>query len=83
MTPTNDDDEIIAVLRDRSRRLVQTVFAAFVIIFAGLALAANNAPDMFQFPAEEMPRIASAFLALASGYALIMFAWDWLFGTTS
>jgi hypothetical protein len=79
MNSSSDDDEVIAVLRDRSRRFVQTVFAGFTIIFAVLALVANNAPEMFSFPADDMPRIAMSFLYMAGGYALMMFIWDQLF----
>lgn len=74
-----DDAHIIAELRERSRRFVQTVFAAFALLFASLALAARSAPELFSLPASDMPRIATAFLFLASAYALTLFIWDWLF----
>ena len=77
--PMNDDTEIHTALRDRSRRFVMSMFAAFAILFAGLALIAHHAPDFFTLPSEDMPRIAAAFLFLASAYTMTMFVWDLLF----
>lgn len=75
----NDDAEIIAHVRERSRRFVQSVFGGFSLLFAVLALAAHGAPNVFSMPADEMPRIATAFLFLSSAYTLTIFVWDWLF----
>lgn len=79
MNRFNDDAEIVAVVRERSRRFVQTVFAGFALMFAALAWAAHSAPDLFSIPDGDMPRIAMAFLFLASAYTLTLFVWDWLF----
>ena len=76
-----DEARIVAEVRDRSRRFVQTIFAGFAIFFASLALAARSAPEWFSLPAADMPRIAAAFLFLASAYAQMLFVWDWLFYT--
>lgn len=83
MNHSNDDAEIIAHVRERSRRLVQSVFAGFALLFAALALAAHSAPSLFSLPIDEMPRIAAAFLFLASAYTLTIFVWDWLFGSNN
>ncbi|MEQ1577456.1 MAG: hypothetical protein ABL894_07375 [Hyphomicrobium sp.] len=83
MNSSNDDAQIIAEVRERSRRFVQSVFACFALLFAALALAAHSTPGMFALPAGEMPRIAMAFLFLSSAYTLTLFVWDWLFGTSS
>ena len=80
-TSSNEDAEIVAEVRARSRRFVQTVFASFALMFAFLALIAHSMPDAFSLPANEMPRIATAFLFLASAYTLTLFVWDWLFHT--
>jgi hypothetical protein len=79
MIPSNDDAEIVAEVRARSRRFVQTVFTGFSLLFAVLALIAHSMPGAFSLPADEMPRIAMAFLFLASAYTLTLFVWDWLF----
>jgi hypothetical protein len=75
----NDDAEINAVIRDRSRRFVISMFAAFALMFAGLALVAHLAPHLFSLAPEDMPRIAASFLFLASAYTLTMFVWDFIF----
>ncbi len=79
MNYSNNDAEIVAEIRARSSRFVQTVFAGFALLFAALALGAHHAPDAFSLPAGEMPRIATAFLFLASAYTLTIFVWEWLF----
>jgi hypothetical protein len=75
----NDDSEITAEIRDRSRRFVMSMFAAFAVFFSVLALAAHWAPGLFTMPMEDMPRIAAAFLFLASAYTMTMFVWDLIF----
>ena len=75
----NDDAEINAVIKDRSRRFVMGMFAAFALMFAALALAAHWLPDMFSIASEDMPRIAASFLFLASAYTMTMFIWDLIF----
>jgi hypothetical protein len=77
--PMDDDAEISAAVRDQSRRFVMTMFAAFSVLFAGLALAAHWAPEWFTVAQDDMPRIAASFLFLASAYALTMFVWDLIF----
>lgn len=79
MNHSNEDADIVAEVRERSRRFVQSVFGGFALLFAVLALAAHNAPSIFTLPASEMPRIATAFLFLSSAYTLTIFVWDWLF----
>jgi len=80
MYPSNDDAEIVALVRERSRKFVHTVFAGFAVIFAALALAAHNAPWLFSMPAHDMPRIAASLLFLSAAYVATMFVWDWMFG---
>jgi hypothetical protein len=75
----NDDADLNAGIKDRSRRFVMSMFAAFALLFSGLALAAHWMPHLFSIASEDMPRIAAAFLFLASAYALTMFVWDLLF----
>ncbi len=77
--PMNDDAEIYAALRDRSRRVVMSMFAAFAVLFSSLALVAHWVPGAFSIEPEHLPRIASSFLFLASAYTLTMFVWDLLF----
>jgi hypothetical protein len=79
MNFSHDDADIVALMRERSRRLVQSVFTCFALLFGALAVAAHHAPEAFSLPADEMPRIAMAFLFLSSGYTLMLFVWDWLF----
>ena len=79
MNFSNDEAEIIAAIRARSNRFIQSVFAGFALMFSVLALGAHHIPDIFSLPAGEMPRIAFAFLFLASAYTLTIFVWEWLF----
>lgn len=79
MIQFEDDAELVAVVRERSRRFIQSIFTCFALLFAGLAWAAHSAPDVFSIPQGDMPRIAMAFLFLASAYTLTLFVWDWLF----
>jgi hypothetical protein len=75
----NDDAEINAEIRDRSRRFVMIMFTAFSLLFSSLALAAHWTPAVFSMELEDMPRIAASFLFLASAYTLTMFVWDLIF----
>lgn len=76
----NDDDAgINAVIKDRSRRFVMSMFAAFALMFAALALAAHWLPHLFSIASKDMPQIAASFLFLASAYTLTMFVWDLMF----
>jgi uncharacterized membrane protein YbhN (UPF0104 family) len=75
----NDDADINAVIRDRSRRFVMAMFATFALMFAALALAAHWLPQLFSIASTDMPQIAASFLFLASAYTLTMFIWDLLF----
>lgn len=79
MRDDDSDNEIIAVLRLRSQRAMQTIFAWLAILAITAGLAVHYYGAELGLVEGEPVAIANCFLCMAVCYSLTIFVWEWLF----
>jgi hypothetical protein len=76
----DDELEILAALRERSRRAVLCIFSLLSLLALAAGVAVHSFPASLGLAHENPEAIAHCFLFMGTSYALTMILWDWLFG---
>lgn len=78
-----DQDEIMARVRERSRKAVHVIFAVLAFSSLAIGLGLHHWPDVVGLPGTDGETVARSFLYMGAAYVATLFAWDWLLAEPS